>query len=80
MGNNITALAPLKHVTERTYLANPKPAAPMIIQNLIESIEGLIRRFCWPPFGRFSPFLSSSSAVTGNKAGVLQVDGVQEKA
>ena len=41
MGNSITALAPLGRTTQRTYLAKPKPAAPMLIQNLIESIEGL---------------------------------------
>jgi hypothetical protein len=41
MGNSMTALAPLGRATQRTYLAKPKPAASMIIQNLIESIEGL---------------------------------------
>ena len=41
MGNRITALVPVRHPSQGGYLVKPKPAASMLIQSLIESIEGL---------------------------------------
>jgi len=41
MGNRITALAPVRHSSQGRYLAKPKPAGSLLIQSLIESIEGL---------------------------------------
>lgn len=41
MRNRITALAPIRHPSQGGYLVKPKPAASMLIQSLIESIEGL---------------------------------------
>ena len=41
MGNRITALAPIRRASSGGHLVRDKPAGPLLIQSLIESIEGL---------------------------------------
>ena len=41
MGMRNTALAPVRRVSQGSYLVKPKPSGALLIQSLIESIEGL---------------------------------------